>query len=224
MQVPDFSCCPFVLALTRTCGECDACPHLLHLDRPQVPVSYIWSPSLVPRPDDWPTSCEVVGFINVELQKLIKYEPEPELAEFLAAGPPPVYIGFGSLMLDDPVKLTNAFLTSVRKLKLRAIIQRGWGQLGKNFTVNPPDVFFLDNAPHDWLFERCRAVVHHGGAGTTACGLHAGKPTFIVPFFGDQPFWGAACLARGVGPEPVPIDDLNVPAIVRALKTLVTPA
>ncbi|GAX82718.1 hypothetical protein CEUSTIGMA_g10144.t1 [Chlamydomonas eustigma] len=189
----------------------------------KVPLTYIWSPSLVPRPDDWPSYLEVVGFVNVELKNLIKYNPPPALQDFLNAGPPPVYVGFGSLVVDDPEKLTRDFIKAIQATGLRAIIQRGWGGLGAGVEGDVPGVLFIDQAPHDWLFEQCCAVIHHGGAGTTACGLYCGKPTFIVPFFGDQPFWGAACFHAGVGPEPVPIDDLNSNKIIEALKTLILP-
>ncbi|MEW5302093.1 MAG: hypothetical protein WDW36_004903 [Sanguina aurantia] len=190
----------------------------------KVPITYIWSPHLVPRPSDWGPHCEVVGFVNVELQKLMAYTPPRELSDFLAAGPPPVYIGFGSLVVDDPVKLTQNFMDAVERTGLRAIIQSGWGGLGAGVTNVPPDILFIDSAPHDWLFSRVQSVVHHGGAGTTATGLYAGKPTFIVPFFGDQPFWGAACARAGVGPDPVAIDDLNTERIVEAFKELILPS
>ncbi|GAX76945.1 hypothetical protein CEUSTIGMA_g4392.t1 [Chlamydomonas eustigma] len=191
----------------------------------KVPITYIWSPTLVERPTDWPHYCEVVGFINVQLQKLTKYTPPKELQEFLEAGPPPVYIGFGSLVMNDPAKLTADFLKAIKITGLRAIVQKGWGGLGAGVSASPiPDVLFIEQAPHDWLFERCCAVVHHGGAGTTACGLYCGRPTFIVPFFGDQPFWGAACYKAGVGPAPVTIDDLTTDRIVEALKVLILPA
>ncbi|KAG1676362.1 hypothetical protein FOA52_001157 [Chlamydomonas sp. UWO 241] len=190
----------------------------------KVPVTYIWSPTLVERPSDWPHYCEVVGFINVELTKLTKYEPDKELAAFLAAGPPPVYIGFGSLVVGNPVQLTQSFMTAIKQTGMRAIIQKGWGGLGEGVKgKDHKNVFLLGPAPHDWLFERCCAVVHHGGAGTTACGLYCGKPTFIVPFFGDQPFWGAACFKAGVGPAAVAIDNLTTARIVEALKTLILP-
>ncbi|KAJ9527973.1 hypothetical protein QJQ45_005588 [Haematococcus lacustris] len=170
---------------------------------------------------------KVVGFINVELRKLTSYTPPEDLRAFLAAGPPPVYIGFGSLVVDDPNELTAMFMSALQRTGLRAIIQRGWGGLGSGYgpgaMAPPPNVLFIDSAPHDWLFQMSCAVVHHGGAGTTATGLMAGKPTFIVPFFGDQPFWGAACALAGVGPEPVPIDDLTVEGIVDALKELILP-
>ncbi|KAL6757984.1 sterol 3-beta-glucosyltransferase [Haematococcus lacustris] len=193
----------------------------------KVPITYIWIPSLVPRPTDWPSHCEVVGFVNVELHKLTSYTPPDELKAFLDSGPPPVYIGFGSLVVDDPDKLTDQFLAALKRTGLRAIIQRGWGGLGSGYghgaKPSPPDILFIDSAPHDWLFQMSSAVVHHGGAGTTATGLMAGKPTFIVPFFGDQPFWGAACALAGVGPEPVPIDSLTTDSIVNALKELILP-
>eukprot|EP00798_Chlamydomonas_sp_ICE-L_P018660 gene18660-25177_t len=196
--------------------------HALHHSK--VPFTYIWSPSLVSRPKDWPSYCEVVGFINLEVNKLTKYKPPKELADFLADGAPPVYIGFGSLVVGNPAKLTAQFLEALRVTGLRAIIQKGWGGLGVGVKTVPKNVFMLEgNCAHDWLFEQCGSVIHHGGAGTTATGLFAGKPTFIVYFFGDQPFWGAACHSAGVGPEPVGIDDLNAAKIVDALKELILP-
>ncbi|GFH06200.1 glyco_transf_28 domain-containing protein [Haematococcus lacustris] len=116
----------------------------------------------------------VVGFINVELRKLTSYTPPEELRTFLAAGPPPVYIGFGSLVVDDPNELTAMFMSALRRTGLRAIIQRGWGY-GPGAMAPPPNVLFIDSAPHDWLFQMSCAVVHHGGAGTTATGLMAGQ-------------------------------------------------
>jgi len=77
-------------------------------------------------------------------------------------------------------------------------------------------VYLIDDCPHDWLFPRCRAVCHHGGAGTTAAGLHAGLPTVIVPFFGDQFFWGRIVADAGAGPEPIPIRRLDVEHLTAA--------
>mmetsp|Transcript_3007 Transcript_3007/g.5169 ORF Transcript_3007/g.5169 Transcript_3007/m.5169 type:complete len:276 (-) Transcript_3007:72-899(-) len=95
---------------------------------------------------------------------------------------------------------------------------------GKPGKAQPKDVLFIDGAPHDWLFQCCRAVIHHGGAGTTATGLTAALPTWCVTFFGDQPFWGAACERAGVGPASCPIDDLSTDRIVDALKELILPS
>lgn len=110
------------------------------------------------------------------------YTPEPELDDFLRAGPPPVYIGFGSIVIDDPERMTALLLEAVQVAGVRAIISRGWSKLGG---ANQPNVFWLGDCPHEWLFQHVSAVVHHGGAGTTACGLLNGKPTTIVPFFGE---------------------------------------
>jgi UDP:flavonoid glycosyltransferase YjiC (YdhE family) len=110
------------------------------------------------------------------------YSPPPDLEAFLKAGPPPVYIGFGSIVIDDPEKMSSILLDAIQQCGCRAIISRGWSKLG-----GPPlqNVFYLGDCPHEWLFQHVAAVVHHGGAGTTACGLLNGKPTTIVPFFGE---------------------------------------
>ena len=78
----------------------------------------------------------------------------------------------------------------------------------------------IEAVPHDWLFERVTAVVHHGGAGTTAAGLRAGKPTVICPFMGDQPFWGRRVVALGVGAGPVPQKKLNAENLAEAIQTV----
>ncbi|CAB4283193.1 unnamed protein product [Prunus armeniaca] len=90
--------------------------------------------------------------------------------------------------------------------------------------AEPSDsVYLVDNCPHDWLFQRCSAVVHHGVAGTTAAGLKAACPTTIVPFFGDQPFWGERVHARGVGPAPVPADEFSLEKLVDAIRFMLDP-
>lgn len=100
------------------------------------------------------------------------------------SGPPPVYIGFGSIVIDDPAKLTKTLLEAVRSSGARAIISRGWSKLGEN-QYDVEKVLFIGDCPHEWLFQRVAAVIHHGGAGTTACGLLNARPTTVVPFFGE---------------------------------------
>lgn len=112
------------------------------------------------------------------------FTPEPELAKFLEAGPPPIYIGFGSIIINDPEAVTDTLLEAIRSTGIRAIISKGWSNLGKG-QGSDPNVFYLGDCPHEWLFQHVSAVVHHGGAGTTACGLLNGRPTVIVPFFGE---------------------------------------
>lgn len=110
------------------------------------------------------------------------YDPPIELASFLASGPTPIYIGFGSIVIDDPERMTSLLVEAVRSTGVRAIISKGWSNLGG---IEDENVLFLGDCPHEWLFSQVSAVVHHGGAGTTACGLLNGRPTTIVPFFGE---------------------------------------
>jgi UDP:flavonoid glycosyltransferase YjiC (YdhE family) len=111
---------------------------------------------------------------------------------------------------------------AVKKTGRRALVSKGWGGLGADDLGIPDGVFMLGNVPHDWLFKHVSAVVHHGGAGTTAAGISAGRPTVVVPFFGDQPFWGAMTAKAGAGPPPIPYKELTADkladAITQALK------
>ncbi|KAK8224342.1 hypothetical protein HDK77DRAFT_504114 [Phyllosticta capitalensis] len=183
----------------------------------QIPFTYCWSPALVPKPADWQSHIDVCGFFFREPPS---YTPEPELDDFLRAGPPPVYIGFGSIVIDDPERMTALLLEAVQVAGVRAIISRGWSKLGG---ANQPNIFWLGDCPHEWLFQHVSAVVHHGGAGTTACGLLNGKPTTIVPFFGDQPFWGDMVAAAGAGPRPIPHRHLDSQNLAEAIAFCLTP-
>jgi len=137
--------------------------------------------------------------------------------EFLNAGPPPVYIGFGSIVVDDPNKLTSMIYGAVKRCGVRALVSKGWGGIGGE--APPEGVFLLGNVPHDWLFNYVSCVVHHGGAGTSAIGIAMGKPTVVVPFFGDQPFWGAMIHKAGAGPEPVPFKKMTEESLADSITT-----
>lgn len=151
------------------------------------------------------------------------YTPDPELAAYLAAGPPPVYIGFGSIVVDDPDAMTKLIFEAVKKAGVRALVSKGWGGLGADDLGIPEGVFMLGNVPHDWLFQHVSAVVHHGGAGTTAAGIATGKPTVVVPFFGDQPFWGAMVARAGAGPVPIPYKQLTADKLAAAITEALKP-
>ena len=125
------------------------------------------------------------------------YNPPADLVEFLHAGSPPVYVGFGSMVDHERGKITELVVEAVRQTGQRAILLGGWTDLGSGRL--PDHILRIDFAPHDWLFPRMAAVVHHGGAGTTAAGLRAGVPNVIVPFFGDQAFWAWRVDNLGVG-------------------------
>lgn len=189
------------------------------ISRLKVPFSYMWSPALIPKPHDWGDHIDITGFVFLDLAT--GFTPPNALAQFLAAGDKPVYIGFGSIVVDDPDALTTTIFDAVKLAGVRALVSKGWGGIGGEDGADIPDgVFMLDNTPHDWLFSQVAAVVHHGGAGTTAIGLYHGCPTMIVPFFGDQAFWGATVASAGAGAEPVPHKELTAQKLADGIKTL----
>ncbi|KAK9757376.1 hypothetical protein RND81_01G158200 [Saponaria officinalis] len=184
------------------------------------PTGYMWSPHLVAKPKDWGPVVDVVGYCFLNLGS--KYQPREDFVEWINKGTKPIYIGFGSMPLEDPGRTTGIILEALKDTGQRGILDRGWGDLGV-FSEVPDHIFLLDNCPHDWLFPQCSAVVHHGGAGTTAAGLRAGCPTTIVPFFGDQFFWGDRIHQKGLGPEPIPIAQLSVEALSNAIRFMLEP-
>ncbi|GFF54671.1 sterol 3-beta-glucosyltransferase UGT80A2 [Aspergillus lentulus] len=184
----------------------------------KIPFTYCWSPALMPKPSDWPSHIDVCGFFFREPPT---YAPPPDFAAFLRNGPRAVYIGFGSIVIDDPGKFTATILEAVGAAGTRAVISRGWSKLGG---APSSSIFYIDDCPHEWLFQQVSAVVHHGGAGTTACGLRHGCPTAIVPFFGDQPFWGNMVAASGAGPRPIPYRDVNVQNLAEAISFCLQPS
>ncbi|KAJ5392835.1 hypothetical protein N7465_011809 [Penicillium sp. CMV-2018d] len=184
----------------------------------KIPFTYCWSPTLMPKPADWPAHLNVCGFF---FRSPPDFTPPPDLDAFLRAGPPPVYIGFGSIVIEDPPAMTATLVNAVRSWGGRAIISRGWSNLGE--AQSDDQIFYLGDCPHEWLFQKVAAVVHHGGAGTTACGLRFGRPSLIVPFFGDQLFWGNMVASRGIGPMPIPHKSLNADNLAEAIRFCLHP-
>nr|RBQ92249.1 hypothetical protein FVER53263_11746 [Fusarium verticillioides] len=184
----------------------------------EIPYTYCWSPALVPKPPDWPPHIDVCGFFFREEPQ---YTPPDHIAQFLQAGPTPIYIGFGSIVMDDSARMTDLILTALQRSGARAIISRGWAKLGEGRSAE--NAIFIDDCPHEWLFKNVAGVIHHGGAGTTACGLLNACPTFIVPFFGDQPFWGSMVAKAGAGPFPIRHKELDIDNLTKAIETLLAP-
>lgn len=191
---------PFLASELELCGE-------------PIPKLYPCSPRVVPVPADWDESSAMTGYWLLDGGS--GWRPPDELAAFLEDGPPPVYVGFGS-MAPDPEGSRATALAALRRLGLRGVLvtaRRGMAN---------PEVIEIQGAPHDWLFPRMTAVVHHGGAGTTAEGLRAGKPTAVFPSnFGDQLFWGRRVHALGAGPEPVPQKKLTIKRLVGAIRAVI---
>jgi UDP:flavonoid glycosyltransferase YjiC (YdhE family) len=173
---------------------------------------YPCSPRVVPVPADWDESSAMTGYWFLDTGS--DWRPPDELATFLEDGPPPVYVGFGSAA-PDPEGSRAAALAALRRLGLRGVLVTGRSVMAS------PEVVEIEGAPHDRLFPRMAAVVHHGGAGTTAEGLRAGRPTAVFPSnFGDQLFWGRRVHALGVGPEPVPQKRLTAEGMVAAIHSI----
>jgi sterol 3beta-glucosyltransferase len=183
------------------------------LDVSHLSLVYGFSPTLLPPPADWGDWLKISG--HWFLDTLDQWRPSMEMLRFLDAGKPPVYVGFGS-MIDAQIKhVTPIVLGALKRLGQRGILLGGWGGLGSGDL--PDTILRVDSVPHAWLFPRLAAVVHHGGAGTTATGLRYGKPTVTVPFFADQPFWGNRVHALGSGPKPIPFARLNKANLTRAI-------
>ncbi|WP_203184930.1 glycosyltransferase [Streptomyces pratensis] len=176
------------------------------------PVFHGFSPLVVPRPADWPSGVEVTGYWWPARPD--GWRPPDELVDFLQAGPPPVFIGFGSMAPGQGDRLSEAVAAAVDRAGVRAVVQAGWAGLGGC----GDDVLAVGDLPHDWLFPRTAAVVHHAGAGTTAAGLRAGVPAVPVPVMYDQAFWASRLHRLGVAPRTLPFQDLTADALGAAIK------
>ena len=170
-------------------------------ERPLTPLLFAYSPSVLPKPADWTApNLHIPGYFFLDQPD---YRPPQDLQDFLAEGQPPVCITFGSNIHQGAQQVTQAALAGLARTGNRAIFLTGWG--GWQPESPPPGTLFLDSAPHDWLFPRCKLIVHHGGAGTTAAGLRSGLPNIVVPHATDQPFWARRVAAIAAGPQPIPI-------------------
>lgn len=209
---------PFVYDFRQRLGlpACNAA-RFFHALR-SIPMLGAYSPSIIPHPTDWPANIHVTGYFFLDTQA--EWQPSPELKAFLEAGNPPVYIGFGSMAGRNPEKLAKLTLDALATSGQRGLLLTGWG--GLRAELAPDNVFVLDSAPHSWLFPRMAAVVHHGGAGTTAEGLRAGVPSVIVPFAFDQFFWGARVKELGLGPDPISQKNLTTDRLANAIRIAVT--
>ncbi|MFG2501182.1 glycosyltransferase [Streptomyces sp. NPDC048441] len=175
------------------------------------PVLHGFSPAVVPRPADWRAGLDVVG------NWWPHHDPDTALPapveDFLRAGPPPVFIGFGSMAAGDGERLSEIAVAALRRAGLRGVLQEGRaGLMGHG-----DDILTVDEAPHALLFPRMAAVVHHAGAGTTAAGLRAGAPAVPVPVMADQPFWAARLAALGAATTPVPFKELTAERLAEQL-------
>ena len=144
----------------------------------------------------------------------ISHQPPVALRDFLSAGEPPVCVSFGSMIHRDAEQIYRVVFDVLRKTGNRAVVLSGWSNPSSEQSA---DILVIDDISHDWLLPRCKAIIHHGGAGTTAAGLHSGIPNIVVSFAADQPFWGARVHAIGAGPQPISVKKLTAGKLGAAL-------
>jgi sterol 3beta-glucosyltransferase len=185
-------------------------------DAVRWPVFHGFSPSVVPRPADWRAGIEVAGYWWPASPTA--WQPPAALEEFLAAGPPPVFIGIGSMTPCDAGRLAGLAGQAGRAAGARMVIQQLQPGSPDAEPLPSGTSILLGEVPHDWLFPRMAAVIHHAGAGTTAAGLRAGVPGVGVPMLGDQPFWAARLAALGCGPPPIPYRRLTFRRLTAAIR------
>jgi sterol 3beta-glucosyltransferase len=217
----------FWLCFKKTCNilrktewglaKLNTCP-IDRLRKNNVPTLLGYSETIIPKPKDWSENEIVTGYWQREPET--EYKPNSELVEFLNSGERrPIYIGFGSM----PIGNVNDLLTMIKEAldisHERAVVFLSYN---KNVQLEHDGrIFLIDSIPHNWLFPKVSATVIHGGAGTCAASIKAGKPTIVIPFMGDQFFWGEQIHKRGLGPKPIPYKSLNALKVAELIKETV---
>jgi sterol 3beta-glucosyltransferase len=186
--------------------------------RNSAPTVLGYSPAVVPTPADWPANVNPTGYWF--LNEPHGWRPPSALTAFLDSGPAPVYVGFGSMPDAEARKTTQIIVEALRISGRRGVLQSGWGRLGD--AKLPETVCPVDSIPHSWLFPRLAAVVHHGGAGTTAAGLRSCVPSILTPYGADQFFWAQRVEALGVGPKSVSYHKLTAETLAGIITQALT--
>lgn len=180
----------------------------------QIPIVMHFSRHVIPPPADWPKTIHVVG--RWTLPAPPGWTPPDALTQFLAQGELPVYFGFGSMLVADPAQMSQTINEALRLANLRGVLQAGWAGLAHE----DEHLITIGDVPHEWLFPRMAAFVHHGGSGTTHSALSTGKPSLIVPFMADQPFWGRRLVELGVNVPSIKPKQITPARLADALLTL----
>jgi sterol 3beta-glucosyltransferase len=182
-----------------------------------VGTLYAYSPHVLPKPVDWGSDVLVSGYWFLDSPA---WEMPQQLQSFLSAGKPPVYVGFGSMPGIDPAQLSSIVVDALARTGERGILATGGGALCASVESAPDRIHVISGAPHDRLFPHVKAAIHHGGAGTTAAVLRAGKPMAICPFFGDQPFWARRVAELGASPAPLSRKALSAEMLAAAITAM----
>lgn len=188
-----------------------------HLNGKALPVLYGCSPSVIPFDSSWNDAVSMEGFWFLEEES--GWEPSPELLSFLDEGAPPIAVSFSSMPLKNPDSVYVMLQEALRETGQRGILITG--SSGMKSTSADPNLFEVAALPHSWLFPKAKAIIHHGGAGTTAAALRAGRPMIICPFTGDQPFWARRMQEMGVAVDPLKEKDMSVDAFASRIREVV---
>ena len=181
-----------------------------------IPILYGFSSQVVLRPRDWEDNAHITGYWLLDPQ--LERSPPQEAVDFLSSGTPPITVALGSTRTDRLKDINQKIIKALSACEQRGIIIAD--QL--NTARINPNILQLGYAPYRWLFNRSAAVIHHGGAGTTARGLMAGLPNIILPFTSDQPFWARRVHTLGTGPKPIPARRLTTLALIEAVQEALT--
>lgn len=181
----------------------------------KVPVLYAFSPFVVPKPSDWSENTHVTGYWFLDTAQ--DWHPPEDLIEFIKSGPPPLYIDFGSMINLATKEFMDLILRALASSGQRGILATRQENIIDNKSLK--DVYFVGNIPHCWLFPQMAAIIHHGGAGTTAESLRACIPSIIIPHNYDQSFWGKMVYGMGVCPQPILRNQLTVENLTHAITT-----
>lgn len=190
-----------------------------HPQGKQTPRLHLFSGSIVPKPGDWPERDAVTGYCFSGRPD--SWTPSPELEAFLAAGPAPVYLGFGSMPLDGSKHLLGLIGEALDLKDKRGVVL--WPEENRDRIKPPSSIFLVSDIPHDWLFPKCEVIVHHGGIGTTHQALRWGKPSVICPMFLDQPFWASIVNQLGAAPDPLPLGKITASKLAARIGAATAP-
>ncbi|RAU82299.1 glycosyltransferase [Pontibacter arcticus] len=172
-------------------------------------LAYTISPTLFKRPGHWNTNVQVLGYH--ERNKNTNWQPDQKLIQFLKNNNKILFLTFGSMVGPNPVKTTQTILSILEQLKIPTIINTAAGGLVQlSEYENQPSFYFSDQMPYDWILEKCYAIIHHGGSGTTHSGLKSGCVTMIIPHIFDQYGWNNLIFKSGLGPKGLPINKLTI--------------
>jgi sterol 3beta-glucosyltransferase len=193
---------------------------LAHARQMGVPMLYGYSAQVLPKPADWDDTQHLTGYWWLEPPAGWLPAAAPDLLRFLDSGPPPIYIGFGSMTAGDAERRSRLAVRALELSGQRGVLLTGWGGLASQ--AAPANVCFVEDVPHAWLFGQMSAIVHHGGAGTTGAALRAGVPSLVTPFLADQSAWAERVVQLGVGPRLPGIGRLTAETLAAAMHTAVT--